>query len=102
MELHQSEHIVRTVNMNNYHHHYLPTSDNNMVNIKLVNIDIDDHSTESPLALSVDGTGDWADVDEFLSDQEETDVEEEIKKSLAGASGRSSNLVRHLSIVLNQ
>ena len=78
--------------MNNYHHHYLPTSNNNILNIKLVNIDIEDPTSESPLDF-------LENVGEFLSDPEETDVEEEIKKSLAGASGRTVRLYCWLSIM---
>ena len=57
---------------------------NKVLSLKLVNIDIDDDTRGSPLNFSLDG---YSDSKAFLSDQDETDLEEEIKTSLAGTSG---------------
>ena len=79
MVLHQLDHSVHTANMNN----------RQVLHLRLVDIDIGDDNYHSPLELSADGNGDCKDVNESLSDQEETDLEEEISKSLAGgAPGR--------------
>ena len=55
--------------MNDYHTQYLTNRGNNILSLTLVNIDIGDQ--------------------ECLSDQE-TDLEEEINKSIAGAAGNQN------------
>ena len=59
--------------MNDYHTQYLTNRGNNLLSLTLVNIDIGDHSSTKS-------------DQECLSDQE-TDLEEEITKSIAGAPG---------------
>ena len=70
-------------NMNDYHtQHYLSARGNNVLAIRLVNIDIgdgDDHKGKPP--------------QECLSDQE-TDIEEEIHKSIAGPAGKGDFRVK--------